>query len=285
LVRLNARLAKSTSGNASAAGEKPLDQLSTRLQMLQQARDQAVAQLTADRASASTDALREAAIAAVVRAERLGVDPVYHEMQGTVAKDHAALAVQEASFTPSYPGLTGLRNKVNRERDQLGAVGSAAADRLTNASQTNANLVIAKHHNASVVAGDRARLSALESAIARTASQLSSVAYRDVEISTLQLERNSAQQTYLTLSTKLAAALADHAQASSLGSVVVLDHAMQANPTAYGASTFLMIEILAALGLAIAGAFIAENLDPRLNAPERVEETYGFPVIGALGKI
>jgi capsular polysaccharide biosynthesis protein len=285
LARLNARLAKSTSGNASAAGEKPLDQVSTRLQMLQQAREQAVAQLTADRATASADALREPAVAAVVQAERIAADAVYREMQGTVAKDHSALAAQEASFTSSYPGLTGLRKKVDRERDTLGAVGSAAAHRLTNASQTNANLVVAKHHDASVLAGDRARLSALDSAITRTASQLSSAAYRDVDISSLQLERGTAQQAYLTLSTKLTGALADHAQASSLGSVVVVDHALQANLTAYGAKTFLIIEILAALGLAIAGAFIAENLDPRLNAPERVEEAYGFPVIGSLGKI
>lgn len=284
MAAVNARLAEVTAGDSFSGGEKPLDQVSTRLAALQQARADALAQLSADQALAQAEASRTAAITAVIRSERVAVDQTYHELQGTVARDRAALAEQQAEFTPSYPGLAGLGEKVRRESGTLRGITVEAASRPTNPSGTLSALVVANHQRSAVVAGDLARLHTLDGEIAQILSYLPAVAQRNVAIQTLLLEQTAAQQAYLAVWGRLVTALADRAQSSSLGTVIVANHALQASLTPYRSWSFIIMEILAALALALVSPFVAEKLDPRLATSDDVEGVYGFPVVAALGK-
>ena len=102
----------------------------------------------------------------------------------------------------------------------------------------------------------------------------------------LRLERDAAMADYRSIATHRGATLLDRADALSLGSVVVIDHAIASEAQAgIGplrlAVTFGFISLLLALGCAL----LAEQLNPRLRRVAHIESLYGKPVVATLGKI
>ena len=102
----------------------------------------------------------------------------------------------------------------------------------------------------------------------------------------MKLQRDAAQADYLTLSSRRTAALADRAEALSLGSVVVVDRAVKADTAVVGLGRKSLAVVTAALVLAFALgiAFLAEMLDPRLRRADQIESLYGTPLIATLKK-
>ena len=89
---------------------------------------------------------------------------------------------------------------------------------------------------------------------------------------------------YAALATRRANALANRAEASSLGSVVVLDRAIKADTQLAGGRTrAAVVAFILVLALAVGTAFLVESLDPRIRRPEEIEELYGIPVVATFG--
>jgi capsular polysaccharide biosynthesis protein len=92
------------------------------------------------------------------------------------------------------------------------------------------------------------------------------------------------QSEYNVLATRRATALANRAEASSLGSVVVLDRAIRADTQLAGGRTrAAIVALVLTLALAFGAAFFVDALDPRIRRAEEIEELYGIPVVANVG--
>ena len=75
---------------------------------------------------------------------------------------------------------------------------------------------------------------------------------------------------------------ANQAAAASLGSLVVIDRAVEAGPRIPRLAMDVIVAfMLVALTIAVGYAF--DVLDPSLRSPESIERLYGIPIIGNLG--
>jgi len=100
----------------------------------------------------------------------------------------------------------------------------------------------------------------------------------------LSAQRAAVDTEYTALAGRRANALADRAEASSLGSIVVLDRAIKADTQlASGRTRVAVVALTLIIALALGTAFLVESLDPRIRRAEDIEELYGIPVVGTFG--
>jgi uncharacterized protein involved in exopolysaccharide biosynthesis len=218
------------------------------------------------------------------RHEILLSDPAYLNVRNIAAKDQAQLASDRAGYTGSFPGLPGAEAKVASE---TAAADSAAAQALANpnAYSPSAAGTAAQHeHQLALIAGDEARVAQLDAVIAGQQSDLNDVPTTGTTYDQLRAQRDAVQTGYTELATRRATALANRAEASSLGSVVVLDRAIKADTQlASGRTRAASVALILILALAIGAAFLVESLDPRIRRAEEIEELYGIPVVAHFG--
>jgi uncharacterized protein involved in exopolysaccharide biosynthesis len=101
-----------------------------------------------------------------------------------------------------------------------------------------------------------------------------------VKLATLRREREAAAAAYAALSQRLASTLADRAQAASIGTVVIVDPAVEATPTLLSQPAALALIIgTICVWLAITLALAADAYDTRLHDRGAVERLYGRPVL------
>jgi uncharacterized protein involved in exopolysaccharide biosynthesis len=135
-----------------------------------------------------------------------------------------------------------------------------------------------------LIAGDQARVDALDALIANDRSHLNDLPTTGARYSQLAAQRTALQTEYAALATRRANALANRAEASSLGSVVVLDRAIKADTQLAGGRTRAgVVALILILAAALGTAFLVDSLDPRLSRPEDIEQLYGIPVVATFG--
>jgi capsular polysaccharide biosynthesis protein len=243
------------------------------------ARERQLAKATLQGDEARLDALRIDAQtkSAIARKDILEKDALYQSLTAAVATDSATLARYRALYQPDFPGLIELERKVAN----LNAAVAAEEQRaLTSSDAFSPTLLAAQGEERkaeAVVEADRARLAALDQFVVKERAHGTSFA-------SLRLERDAAKENYLAISARIAAALANRADALSLGSVVVVDRAIDSE-TQIGLSRRLLSIVLALLILAasIGSALLADLLNPRLRRAGQIETLYGKPVIATLG--
>jgi hypothetical protein len=105
-------------------------------------------------------------------------------------------------------------------------------------------------------------------------------------LETLRLQLSAAQADYLTMSSHRATALANRADALSLGSAVVVDRAIGAEAQAgLGVHSLEAILALLSLALAFGSAFLADHFNPHMRRVAQIESLYGRPVVATLGRM
>ena len=257
------------------------DKLSQRVADLQATRATAYATLVADSASARAAAAQPAQLQRVVQNETLVNDPYVQALRASVSKDSASLAVQKAQYTSQYPGLPSLSEQVKHEQQTLGTVENEALKRGPS-SAIFAQTVLDQRRADATVAGDRARLAALDAQVAEARGSFAALPTSGTEADNLRNHIEGARAAYQALEVRLAAARADKAATSSLQSLVVIDRAAQALPRIPA----ILLDILLAafvLTVSIAGAFLYDSLDQGLRSPSEIERLYGRPVVGTIG--
>jgi uncharacterized protein involved in exopolysaccharide biosynthesis len=231
-------------GDSFTGTDQSLDALTAHVQDLESQRDQADAALGSG----------------IVQQQGLEANPAYRVIRDAVGTDTAQLSLERARYTSSYPGLPGLADQVAREMVTL----SDAKQRLL----------------ASEVTDDRAQVGVLDRQIATERARLIGLSRLAVKADVLRAERDAAAATYQTLSTSLGEALANEAEAASLGSVVVIDRAVSATPYLGSVAERAVLGFFLVLVLAIASAFILDAVD--FDTIKRIEKIYGHPVLASL---
>lgn len=279
---LDSRLQHIVQSNSFVGSPQALETISARLDDLESKRGETYATYVADQAAASVgNGSSRDGLNSVIREQALASDPVYVALRAGQSKDVAEYESQKAGYTDSFPGLAGLKEKVRLEGAAVDKTATASAAQHVGASPTYAQVVLNQRTSAAQVAGDSARLKAIETEIATTRSRLSDLPRDGVAANQLRLQRDSAATAFGQLELRLQTTLADQAQAASLGSLIVLDHATEATPKISRTLLSVMIAALV-LAMAIGAAYAAEALDPRIRSTEDAETLYGTPHIGSV---
>jgi uncharacterized protein involved in exopolysaccharide biosynthesis len=286
LDALDRQLQDVTARDAFVGSDKAIDNLTTRLDDLETQFSTASATLVSDQAQFNVANNPPAVLKGVIEHEILADDPVYQNMRNTDARDAATLADDRSAYTARYPGLPGEVAKVDSESAQLRARRSHALTSPDAYSPTQAASIEDAQKAAAVLAGDRAKVNALNGLIGDTRRRLADLPHTGADVAVLRMQRDAAQTEYSALSTRRAAAVADRAEASSLGTVVVIDRAVRADAQVGGGNgRFVVIVSILLLALALGSAYLVDALDPRLRRADQVETLYGQPLITTLKKV
>jgi len=260
-----------------SATDNTADAMGARLNDLETQRALASAALSGDQSR--LDSLRVQKN--TVNYEILHNDPVYQQLATSESASEAELAKARAQFTDNYPGMPALQTKTDSLK---GALKSEASRALTAPNAYSPTL--SANHDASQAAAalidaDRAKVAALDGLLANQRDRANTIP----KLQALRLDHDAAQAAYLAIAARRATAVANRADALSLGSLAIVDHAI-ASDAAAGIHRGMLTAVLLAfsLALALAAAFIAEGLNPRLRRAQQIEELYGHPVVATLGK-
>lgn len=277
---LDTRLQDVAQNDTYAGQEHALDSLSTRLSDLEAQRGAANATLIADSASANQSA-SQGKLQAVFRQQALASDPYYVAVRQAQAKDAADLIATKAGYTKEYPGLPGLQEKVSREIGEVNRSGEVAATANIGASTAYAADLVSQRTARSLVAGDRARVQAIDDQMSQVQSHLKNLAGDGVTASGLRLLRDSNSLAYQQLASRLQQTLADQAQAAALSGLVVLEYAEGSAPKIPTFTMAILIGLVILVAV-VGSAYAAEALDPRLRKPSEIEELYGGAHLGSI---
>jgi capsular polysaccharide biosynthesis protein len=280
---IDRRLGSVSAINPYIVSDRAVDTIQTNLGTLTTQRGLAQAQLVGDRAMADTTATGSGQ-SETARNEILTRDANYQSLRAVAAKDSAQLAVDEASYTSGFPGLPGERAKVAGE---VSAAQAAAVKALTDthAYSASAAAAVQQHERQlALVAGDSARLAQLDTLIAQEQKTLTGFATSGSSYAQLRAERDVVQAEYTALASRRANALANRAEAASLGNVVVLDRAIRADTQlAGGRLRAALVAFVLILALAVGTAFVVESFDRRIRRSDEIEALYGIPVVANVG--
>lgn len=284
LSTINRRLAQVGAAEPYLESDRSIDGLTSRLDDLELQRQLAGAALTSDLADAASIQPDQGRLSRVARHEMLQNDPLYRDLSEAVARDGAELTADEVVHTRNHPENEYLEPKVRGERASLAAEEQRflkSQDAFSPTIEQNNQL---RRKAQALVAGDRAKIAALDRVIATESGRLNSVPHSSATYAWLRLQRDSAQADYLTLTSHRTAAVANRAEALALGSVVVVDRAVRADtatvglgraPLAVACSLFVLL-------LAVLSAFVVEMMDPRLRRADQFESLYGAPLLASL---
>ena len=281
--QLDTAMSNVAATNPFVVSEHSIDNITTQIAALDEQRAVALAQLQGDRALAATSA-GSAGLSKTARHEILTGDPAYLATRAAAARDNAQLVSDRASYTGAFPGLPGELAKIRSESEAIKREASRALHD-PNAFSVSAAATSEQHsHQQAIVAGDAARLKQIDDLLAKEQAMLSAVPTTGAKYAELSAERTGMDTEYTALATRRANALANRAEASSLGSVVVLDRAIKADTQLAGGRTrAAVVAFILVLALALGAAFLIESLDPRISRPEEIEELYGIPVVATFG--
>jgi succinoglycan biosynthesis transport protein ExoP len=259
-----------------------LETITARINDLQTQRAVAYATLVSDEAIASAQSQQPGEIAGIVKQEVLVGNPFVQALRTGQAKDAAQLEFQRAQFTDRFPGLPNLQDQVERETSVLTAAENSAVKGSPSSSASYAATVLAKRNAMAVAAGDRAKVEAIDGQIAVAQGHLRDLPGTGSVVNLLRTEREGAKTSYAATIARLTDTQANQAAAASLGALVVIDKATQADPRIPRlAMDFIVAFILLALAVSI--AYAVDVLDPTLRSPEAIEKLYGIPIVGNLG--
>jgi hypothetical protein len=279
---IDKKLQEAAQHDTFVGSDRALETITGQIATLQSERGTAYATLVSDEAIAAAQSAQPRETAGIVKHEVLANDPYVQALSAGRARDAALLEFQRAQFTDRFPGLPSLKDQVERETSAVDTAIEKAVSGAPSSSATYAASVLARRNAEAVAAGDRARVAAIDSQISDQVRHLHDLPLTGAEVGLLRTKRDAAQAAYAATVIKLNETKADQAAASSLGAVVVIDHAADASPRVPRLALDIIVAFLL-LALTLSVGVAVDVLDPSLRSPNAIEKLYGIPVIGNLG--
>jgi capsular polysaccharide biosynthesis protein len=268
--------------NNEGSSERGATSVYQRLVGLRTDRDQLQANLRADEAAAlSTEGFVLDAKPLAVR-EIVQSDVVYSRIRDQYAKDLAELKRLSAYGSERYPGLAELRRTVSREAHDVASASQQAIAIGPSSNATYAAALDARVRAAGQVSSDKAKLAQEDQVLASLYSQIGKKGIAS-KVAGMRRDHDNAEAAYSIIAARLAKSIADRAEASSTGSVIVLDRAQFASRTLLGSGTVAAIAIVfLSVWLALSIGLMVDNAQQWINEGRSVETVYGAPVIGSV---
>ena len=280
---VDSQIAKLSSDDPYVTPDNGTTALNTQLVALEAQRNTVEATMRGDAAAATLAAARPALSKALAGKEIVQNDPVVDALKTQYGKDLAQYNLQKAGYTEKYPGLPGLAEQVGHENASLNAT---VAQETSNPakSATYVSTMLDANKARGTLANDQAQLKAIQGQVTGLLAHLSASHAAGTAMSELRRERTVQEASYGELSTRLANAQADRAQAGTVESLVVIDRATGATPTTLSRPVVLGAAFaIGFLWLALTLAFLFDGADNRLRSTDSIEDLYGRPVFTPVG--
>jgi capsular polysaccharide biosynthesis protein len=282
LRSLDVRIAALSGHDPFLSADDGSTPVSQQIIALQQQYNQVQATLQADGSALAVAARRPGLARALAAEEIITADPAFVARRTQFGKDVAQRDQTEAGYTEAFPGLAGLNDQVEREKDSLlSAQRKASAD--PGLSKTYVAALLDANKAAGAFASDKAQLAQIRAQLHAAKIHLDDLNAEggpSVQLSTLRRNRDAESDAFASLSQRLAQTIADRSQAASIGTVVIVDPAIEALPTPLSQPAVVAALALVAFGwLAISLALAADAYDTRLRDRGAVERLYGRPVL------
>lgn len=283
IMQVDAKLRQAAVKDPYNADADAATSLAQHIVSLQQQRDTVQASLIGDQAQLAAQKRQIVDMAPVIHSEKTSSDPLYQKIRAQEAADAAQLALVQAQYKGTYPGLAGLRAQVAHEKQQLAAAEQSALTSRDSASPSYANALAAKGQMQAKAAADGAQLQAIDEQIAATEDHLQSLPGVGEKLADLRRQRDLLLTEYQALATHLTDTLAAAGQEADIGSIAVIDRARVASSAIDKHAAMAIIgSVLGFLILAFGLAFLLEVLDSRIRTAAAIETLYGRPVIGTV---
>jgi uncharacterized protein involved in exopolysaccharide biosynthesis len=249
---------------------------------LEKERDAAAAAAAGSSELARVDATILVQLVPLARSEVGARDPSYQRLRDQLALDVAEYERASARYAPAYPGMPELAGIVAKDKAAL-AVAGAAIDRAPLVdSPTYAAALSDATKAAAIAASDAAKLEALNAQISALEAAVGPLG-AGANVARIRRDQDAASESYALLSTRLAATLADRAEAASTGSVVIADRASFAKRAGLGTTAAeVFVLVLLVVWLAYGIPLLVESLDRRFRVPAHIEDVYGVPIVAVL---
>jgi uncharacterized protein involved in exopolysaccharide biosynthesis len=133
----------------------------------------------------------------------------------------------------------------------------------------------------------KAQMARIAAEAARLEAHVANTPQREEEISGLTQKATVLQETYVANLKKLQAAqLSQSVESAQQGArIEVLDRAIPPNQPEKAQLKFLLVGLLASLGIAAGVGALLEVLDPMIISVQQLEEGLRLPVLGSIGRI
>jgi uncharacterized protein involved in exopolysaccharide biosynthesis len=241
------------------------------------------AKLQADLANASVNDSTLSAALPFAQEDIADSDPLYRAARDQYAQDANKLSVGQAVFHSRFPGERELLVTVAKEqrnyREQQRRISGITPAR----SATYLSFLNDAHRNHANVEADRASVREVNHELDEMQSRFRSITQRQVNLTTLQRDRDASEAEYTVLSARLASALANRVEAQSVGSVAVLEHAQYADlDPSHRPSIIFLLGCVFTGAMTIGAVLYLEYFDSRLFYAGRIERIYGIPVIAKI---
>lgn len=282
LKQLQQEVQQRAAAGAFSGSAQAIDNFSSHLADLNEQRALAYATVQADAALATATASRPLAFQRFVRHELLQSDNKYATLADAAAKDYAALSIHDAEYTGRYPGLPNERLKVAAEEGATASEMRRALGSQNSYSQAQAEQAVDLQKARAALQGDRAKLAQIDGVIAFEKASVANSRASSSNLGIVLSDRDAAAARYQSLSDRLANALANSAEAASLGTVVVVDRALIADTQRAVHWALWVVAFAAVLASALGLVYAVETLDPRLIHARQIEDLYGKPVIATI---
>jgi len=257
--------------------------LAAHYQQLAAERAETLATLASDEAAARTYGRRPAESAAAAHRDITESDPTFHNLRDQYARDYAQMVRLRGQYSSAYPGLSEIEGSVANERAAMLAQERKLRGLSPAASPIYVGALDEKTKADSSAAADVAKLRGYDALVGETGAGIQQSQRAATEVVALQRERDAATSAFGVISSRLAEAVADKAEAGSVGSVNVLDQAAYAKPAVYmWPLVVTAFVIVMALAIAAATLVALEKLDRRFHTTTIIEGVYGIPVVATL---
>jgi len=279
IATLDHQVQRAAQADTFVSTDKAVDTITERLDELQGKLGDAMAALTADQAAARAAGQQPKEVAGIMRDQQLASDPLFQNLLTAQARDAAQLGSIQSHYNANYPGLRSLREQVRLETALLNTQKATSLSGGFSSSPVYAQTVLAHRQSQALVAGDQARVDQYNSQIIEEQRRLADLGNTGVSVAVLRTERDAAMTTYQALATQLSTVLANQAEASSLGSLVLVDRATDASALLETLVSRVIVGVIVVFAIALMIAVAVEILDPRLRTSSDIERLYGRPVI------
>ena len=279
LDQLDSEIQAATASDPIAGSPNAGFTIANRILELEQQRDTLAARMLAHESEVANASRNLNDMLPVFQREVAAHDAHYAELSNTFGKDAARLAAMQAQYTENYPGLPALRDRVAREGAELSEL---LKREPTDASPGYANARALKNNAEATVSADRAEASAIDAQIAKMLAAEARIPAVTGRVLSLRRERDRLESAYQSLAIRKTNALAEENQTASLGAVVTIDPAREAEKTTSRRLILVAFAGVAAfLVLGIGLAFLLEAIDPRVRSSKAIGDVYGTTVIGS----
>ena len=217
-----------------------------------------------------------------VTAETVGKNPVWQGLQSELAQREADLQRMLRTRTPEHPEVQAINRQLAEIERKMNEVGTDITSSITRAMDPSHDLVVQSYISSLVeCSAESAATSAAQGILADLLKKLQTLPAKEMELARLELDQQSATNTYSLLRQKLDEASIRGQEAENVSSIQVVDTAKTRSADARKKMKLILAFILSPIFCA-GMALLLNYLDNSIRTPAEVEELLKLPVFAVV---